>query len=186
MPNRFSLTISNLFTELSVHRRFKSMAMNQTTLIHDVTPTVDELTGYINARGQACSLPQPKIHSTELSSYHIKVEGFIRGVRKSAERFFPHDTYRYKEVHALLLSWMDDDLGVVHEVQELEKVFRDDYCFTSVRIWEIPSLKPYSKLEYELYGFKKSYSTDENLLVVYYGGHGYLDNSRLWNWAANR
>ncbi|KAL2052918.1 hypothetical protein ABVK25_006859 [Lepraria finkii] len=129
------------------------MAMNQTTLIHGVTPTVDELTGCINAREQACSLPQPKTHSTELLSYHIEVEDFIQGIKKPAEKFFPHDTYQYKEVHALLLSWMDDDLGIIHETQELEKVFRNDYCFTSVRIWGIPSLKPYSKLEDELYGF---------------------------------
>ncbi len=121
-----------------------------------------------------------------LSAYHIKVEDFVDRLRTSVTNFFPNDTYIYKEVHVLLLSWEDDDLGVIAEVAELEKVFRKDYGYHTVRKWEIPSLKPYSTLEDELYRFRKDHSSKDNLLIIYYAGHGYLDYSRLWKWAAYR
>ncbi len=130
--------------------------------------------------------PPPTTHSTALSAYHIKVEELVEKLRASVENFLPNDTYLYKEVHVLLLSWEDDDLGVLDEVIELEDVFRRDYGYHSVRRWEIPSLKPYSKLEDELYLFRKDHSSTDNLLIVYYAGHGYLDYSRLWKWAAYR
>ena len=130
--------------------------------------------------------PLTTTHATALSAYHIKVEDFVDRLRASVENFFPNSKYRYKEVHVLLLSWKDDDLGVVDEVVELEDVFRNDYGCRTVERWEIPSLRPYSNLEEKLYLFRKSYSSSDNLLILYYAGHGYLDYSRLWKWAAYR
>ena len=130
------------------------------------------------------SQPSSMTHTTTLSACHFKIEDFANKVRKFVENFFSNDTYPYNEVHALLLSWKEDDLGVADEVEELENVLRIDYACQSVRRWEIPSLKPYSNLEDELYQFKKAHSSSDSLLIVYYAGHGYLDHSRLWKWAA--
>ena len=136
-------------------------------------------------QGNGHTEPLPTTDSTALS-VHIKVEERVYRLRASVENFFPSDKYPYKEVHILLLSWEDDDLGVFDEVIELEDVFRKDYGYHSVRRWEIPTLKPYSKLEDELYLFRKDHSSNDNLLIVYYASHGYLDYSRLWKWAAYR
>ena len=161
--------------------------MSQLPSINGVTPaehSTETLPSYVPVNG--CTQPLPTTHTTALSAYHIKVEDFVDRLRASVENFFPNNKYRYKEVHVLLLSWEDDDLGVVDEVVELEDVFRKAYGCQTVRRWEIPSLKPYSKLEDQLYRFRKKYSSSDNLLIVYYAGHGYLDYSRLWKWAAYR
>ena len=155
--------------------------MNGVTPAEQATET---LPSYVLVNG--CTQPLPTTHVTALSAYHIKIEDFVDRLRASVENFFPNSKYRYKEVHVLLLSWEDDDLGVVDEVVELEDVFRKDYGCETVERWEIPSLKPYSNLEDKLYLFRKNYSSCDNLLIVYYAGHGYLDYSRLWKWAAYR
>ena len=128
----------------------------------------------------------PTSCSTALSPEHMGLEDLVSRLRDAIKSFFPNDSYRYKEVHTLLLSWEDDDLGVVDEVLELKSVFRDDYDFDTVRLWVIPRHRPYSKLEDELYQFRKEFSSTDNLLIVYYAGHGYLDYSRSWKWAAYR
>ena len=156
-------------------------SMNGVTLAKESTQT---LPSHILTNGHA--QPLPTTHVTALSAYHIKVEDFVDRLRASVENFFPNSKYRYKEVHVLLLSWEDDDLGVVDEVAELEDVFRKDYGCQTVERWEIPSLRPFSNLEDKLYLFRKKYSSTDNLLIVYYAGHGYLDYSRLWKWAAYR
>lgn len=115
-----------------------------------------------------------------LSPGHIKFEGFTRRLQTSITNFFPSNAYRYKEAHVLLLSWKDNDLGVIDEVQDLQGVFEESYQYTSVERWAIPSLKPHTKLEERLYDFKKEHSSIENLLIVYYAGHGFLDDSRRW------
>ena len=155
--------------------------MNGVTPAEQATKT---LPSYVPVNG--CIQPLPTTHTTALSAYHIKVEDFVDRLRASVENFFPNSKYRYKEVHVLLLNWEDDDLGVFREVVELEDVFRKDYGCRTVERWEIPSLKPYSNLEDKLYLFRKNYSSSDNLLIVYYAGHGYLDYSRLWKWAAYR
>ena len=161
--------------------------MSQLPSMNGVTPAeqaTKTLPSYVPVNG--CTQPLPTMHVTALSAYHIKIEDFVDRLRASVENFFPNRKYRYQEVHVLLLSWEDDDLGVVDEVVELEDVFRKDYGCQTVERWEIPSLKPYSNLEDKLYLFKKNYSSSDNLLIVYYAGHGYLDYSRLWKWAAYR
>ena len=89
---------------------------------------------------------------------------------------------RYNEVHAVLFYWAEDDLGVEFEVTTLTGVFQDTYQFSSVAKHKIPSRKPYSTVERILDDFKRSCSDRNNLLIVYYGGHGGLvDGKMMWS-----
>jgi hypothetical protein len=79
-------------------------------------------------------------------------------------------------VHALLLVFEDDDLGVSHEVDQLFGVFKNDLNVTTSKKFTIPSKNPFAVLERLLYDWKKKYSRPESLLILYFGGHGYQDD----------
>lgn len=105
-------------------------------------------------------------------------------LNSAATAAFPNQGLsRYKGIHALLLNWKDDNLGVVNEIDELEDVFRQIYHF-QVERWEIPSKRPHNALAAKLLGFLDDYESKENLLIVYYGGHGSMNDDRqcVWSW----
>jgi hypothetical protein len=78
----------------------------------------------------------------------------------------------YDEVHALLLYWEEDNLGVESEVCLLETVFAETYQFTSVTKYIIPSANSSDLLLEQIDYFRDEYSSPANLLIVYYAGHG--------------
>ena len=84
-------------------------------------------------------------------------------------------------IAALLLSWKENDLeSVPGELNDLEGVLLKGYGIQSRR-FEIPSKRPEPALRQELIYFQEAVDpetgnpNDEkgNLLIVYYGGHGY-------------
>lgn len=91
-----------------------------------------------------------------------------------------HADYRYKQIHVVLINWHVDDFpDLKSEVKQLAAVFDRDYAFTTVGIYTIPSKNPYSKLEGFLSRFKEEYSDQDNLLIIFYSGHGGQKNGRL-------
>lgn len=95
-------------------------------------------------------------------------------------------SYAYKEIHALILCWEEDDLGCEAEALRLKGVFDDRFHITSTRYVSIPSTQPYGFVESELCDFKRDHSCKENLLIVYYGGHGGLDEYGRMTWSPYR
>lgn len=89
----------------------------------------------------------------------------------------------YSAVYVLLLSWKDDDLGVDTEIRKLEVVFGDAYGFF-VQRFLIPNEEPDEALAEVLKDFVQRYKSPQSLLIVYYGGHGSLNDARLalWFW----
>jgi len=83
----------------------------------------------------------------------------------------------------LLLSWEDDNLGVLNEIDELDDVFRRIYHF-EVERWKIPSKRSHNTLAAKLLAFLDEYESKETLLIVYYGGHGSMNDDRqcVWSW----
>ncbi len=99
-----------------------------------------------------------------------------------------------------MLSWLEDDLGVLEEIQTLERVFREIYHFSTTAHVRIPSENPYAEVERKIDDLKRFWSHPDNLLIVYYvrlmlfciskksiltalkGGHGSLDGwgRMLW------
>jgi hypothetical protein len=82
-----------------------------------------------------------------------------------------------------MFHWAEDDIGVNFEVHDLSAVFKDIYHFASVDIHVIPSHNPYKFVERTLDNLKRGNSYKDNLLIVYYSGHGSLDNGKLM-WSA--
>lgn len=91
----------------------------------------------------------------------------------------------YLQVRCLLLDWEDDDLGCRREINELEQVFRDRFDY-SVENWRIPSQNPKSQLLSKLQDFVAKGPTENELLIVYYGGHGGSTRDGELRWVANR
>ena len=68
--------------------------------------------------------PLDRTHDISQTGYHIKdLRTFGESLTNAAAGAFPKGKSRYKEVHVLLLSWEDDKLGVMKEIDELGSVF---------------------------------------------------------------
>ena len=90
--------------------------------------------------------------------------------------------YRYHSVEVLLLHWEEDDLQVKKEVNDLEQTFKSGLNFTT-HAWMIPSADSEEKLMHRIWDFRRG-KTDNDLLILYYGGHAEGNNYECI-WAAN-
>jgi hypothetical protein len=86
-------------------------------------------------------------------------------------------------VHVLLLRWEEDSIGVEYELNDLAKTFRSAYGFET-ETWLIPTFKPSRTLSRKASQFIDDFGNADNLLIVYYAGHGLIDDSRqaVWSW----
>lgn len=82
-----------------------------------------------------------------------------------------------------MLHWKSDDLFVLPELEDLEKCFRDHYCFET-DIFSIPSENSHLELMLRIGDMVKQYESEQTLFVVYYGGHARIDESRQSTWCA--
>ena len=73
--------------------------------------------------------------------------------------------------------------GVVKEVKDLQNVFEHIYRY-AVEEWKIPSLHSYITVRQRLNKFLDEFKDKESLLIVYYGGHGEMNDNRqcIWSW----
>jgi len=117
----------------------------------------------------------PNTHDVSHTGEHIPdISHFANDLERAAKAAWPRrHQIRYSRVHALLLSWEDDDLGVVSEVNALKDVLADLYHY-NVQTYKIPSIKPKRALDARLEDFLRKAEEEggqETLLIVYYGGH---------------
>ncbi|KAI4259984.1 MAG: hypothetical protein L6R42_004264 [Xanthoria sp. 1 TBL-2021] len=92
---------------------------------------------------------------------------------------------RYCDVHVLLLSWEDDDLRVASEINDLDDLFRDIYRY-STNQWRIPSTKSHNALARRIIRSLDEAEASDKLLIVYYGGHGFMNEDRQCVWLCNQ
>ncbi|KAF5018727.1 hypothetical protein F66182_9286 [Fusarium sp. NRRL 66182] len=126
----------------------------------------------------------------DLKGFGAKFQGFQSSASGStsspfvsAKRAFPNSAYsRYKEVEVLLIRWEEDELEVEWELNELHKVFRDLYGFTTEQFL-IPTQNSHRKLNHKALSFVEEHENEETLLVVYYGGHGVINKARQSTWS---
>ena len=123
-------------------------------------------------------------HDISRVSHHVpNIKDFLATVEKATRSAFPNTgKSRYQAAHVLLLSWEDDDLGVLQQSDRLSGVFRDCYGFET-EDWFIPSQNSHSALGKKLQGFAETGAKEGALLILYYGGHGFLNTDRQLVWA---
>lgn len=77
----------------------------------------------------------------------------------------------------LLLRWTEDDLNIQYELDMLRNVFDEQFRFATEQ-WNIPSQNPTRALQAKLYEFQNTHQREDELLILYYGGHGDADRRR--------
>ena len=95
---------------------------------------------------------------------------------------FPNRQATYNRVHALLISWgQNDDLGTETEVEELKNLFENSYNFTAEK-YIIPAASSEDRLEEKCIEVRRDHAGARDLLIVYYGGHGiFKGNKSIWH-----
>ena len=68
-------------------------------------------------------------------------------------------------------------IAKLRTVAELRSVFCDTYCFNTEE-WKIPSNESHNLLASKLLGFIEEHDSKDSLLIVYYGGHGDMNDNR--------
>ncbi|TVY39388.1 hypothetical protein LSUB1_G004327 [Lachnellula subtilissima] len=131
--------------------------------------------------------PQPSTHDTSHTEEHATIKQLGEDIESAVKAGWPRvPGTRYKRVHALLLSWEEDDLGVIKEIERLRCVLKNTYQY-SVESYEIPSRKPDAALKRRVLEFLDD-DAEDILMIVYYGGHARRGNQTSAGplWVANR
>ncbi|KAF4539855.1 Homeobox domain containing protein [Lasiodiplodia theobromae] len=85
----------------------------------------------------------------------------------------------YKQTFVLFIKWNDeiDQLKVGKEVSELRDVFEKRFHFTTKTV-ELGLNKATTKLEHAILGMLMKYDDPQNLLIIYYAGHGFYHKDK--------
>ena len=112
----------------------------------------------------------PRTHDIALTESHSTIHKLGNDLHEAVQAAWSkrHEV-RYSQVYVLLLSWVDDGLGVIREIKALRHVFKDMHNF-QVQEYSIPSSKPDKALKRRVSDFLDIDAKD-NLLIIYYGGH---------------
>jgi hypothetical protein len=125
-------------------------------------------------------------HDVSFVEEHIpSIEKFVDDLQIAINAAWPtRKKSNYENVHVLLLSWEDDNLGVEQEIKRLRHIFANLYRF-DVQEYQIPRKKPGKAAISRVSSFLEL-DDRGTLLIVYYAGHARL--SRQTNeppiWAA--
>lgn len=81
---------------------------------------------------------------------------------------------RYDKVEVLLLCWKVSDLDTTYEVEDLRKVFEEDFGYhtTTMYLNANSKKKLQTHLNRHVAKFVDDYNDPNTLIIVYYGGHG--------------
>ena len=90
----------------------------------------------------------------------------------------------YTGVIALLLYWKENDINPEQELDVVRELFEKDFGFTSLT-FPIPPRRAQQELNREISAFVAHYSNQvDTLILIYYAGHGDMDDNGNSIWAA--
>jgi hypothetical protein len=115
-------------------------------------------------------------HDVSFVEEHIpNIEKFVDDLQVAINAAWPtRKKTRYENVHVLLLSWEDDNLGVELEIKRLGHVFSNLYRF-NVQEFKIPRKTP-GKATISCVSHFLETDAHDSLLIVYYAGHARLSH----------
>lgn len=134
-----------------------------------------------SAANSADSFPpgQPFASGTVMSTEAEFSEQFY----DNSKKFFS-ERVDYASVTALLLYWEDNDFHPEEEVDAIRELFERDFGFSSLT-FSIPSRRAQQELNREISAFVSNYSNKvDSLILVYYAGHGDVEDDGKSVWAA--
>ncbi|KAH8756559.1 hypothetical protein BGZ57DRAFT_962528 [Hyaloscypha finlandica] len=131
-------------------------------------------------------------HDTSRAKYNLQdVETFATDLNNAshinlaAKSAFPNrGRSRYETVNACLIRWYEDELFVEPEITRLDNIFQD-YWFKTNR-WQIPTKNSHLDLMMKAGELILDADNENNLFIVYYGGHGRINNERQAEWLCKR
>lgn len=92
----------------------------------------------------------------------------------------------YKDVYVLLIFWKDARPNFSEPVSKLEAVFRKHYNFKTETLPITLDEEPDKLVGDKLSSFIDSYDSKENLLIIFYGGHGkVIGDGLIWKWSVS-
>lgn len=130
-------------------------------------------------------LPLLRILSTTMSILESARRYAQNFLQKVMSKNIPDPSYPYKEVQVRVISWEEDDGGITEKLALLSLIFSTYYGFHSTQII-LPSTNPYIFLQRALSNLIAESARDGILLIIYYAGHGCMDENLDLHWQAYR
>jgi hypothetical protein len=152
---------------------------------------IDQVASPGNFSASSHSLTSTHPSNVPAPAYYSEFQDFWDKSNIALNGTFPiHGQSRNSRVGVLLLSFEDDDLNVLEEIEILERVFQSTYGYET-DTWSIPVTEPEEELSRRIYQFRRKYCQENRvpnnplpLLVLYYGGHALKpapeQNTCLW------
>jgi hypothetical protein len=100
-------------------------------------------------------------------------QNYQQAIANKLTAYRPLRTQRYATVNVLIITWKDHDFGLDFD-REIAEV-KDMFCQTfNYIIWpfKIPSQDAERTLNLCIAQFVKSFGGEDDLLVIFYSGHG--------------
>jgi hypothetical protein len=122
--------------------------------------------------------------------HYEKFEPFRNAANQAFQGAYPvHLQPRNTAAAALLLSWEEDDLGVITEITMLRDKLENAYNIPT-ETWNIPPRDSEWQLMNKMYDFRSRHcgdfvppNQDLPLLIVYYGGHATMHGENICQWS---
>ena len=126
---------------------------------------------------RAISWDPVTLNNSHIDSLHISIEDVNRALPGALST----GGNAYTTVSVLSLRWADDvfitpslNNGVQGEIDDLERIFVHNYGFET-EIYLILSDDSQQSLQRKIFLFQEAHNSKDELLMVYYGGHGILN-----------
>ena len=119
--------------------------------------------------------PDQQAHTKSVpkSDSKLRNDNFHEAFEKMMKSNYRKTNKPYERVGLLCLTWKDDDMQCKEtEVDKLCEIFAKNFGYET-KSFEIPSEQSETALFKEMATFFHEYNRQDNLAILYYGGHAY-------------